>query len=863
MSDPFGDFVKKQQSSYTPAAPVSQPQSTKSNPTPAATSSPFKNLPPSSYNPPASSQPQSTRTNPTPAATPSHSSGGGGGGGSPSPSIPSATPAVGQTIVTSNKTISRPQEGVVRITYGNDATVAPSLRGKTVTYVDAGQGQGEYRIEGAGQTYYDSQRKIAIVNGQPMSVDLEHVQSQQATASASATSGQSQSYVYDTTITGEPGKVQDIERWGRMQGIKVLRTSTPQEAQQGIYKLQIVSQKPLQNEIGQWLPGVFPMTTRTDEQIKQERMGIQAAVATDIAMKNAGPLEMAGFALKTTLSPRGIEYMGATTLEALGQKPPRPSKDIVKEVHAEILTTNPNGVDFETAYHQSMAGMESSGSPMPSLQMAITGGAVLGVAGGAGLLSSTAGKTALYGATALFAGQEALNVGTMAYEGRTSEAIGEIETLGIGIAGGALAYKSAASYMQNRVPKVMTVDFSKTRGISAGIQTSERLYSTGAFEVTEGKLVGLKGTTRKMIDVNEGTGTAIIDIPGQKVGGQKIKPQEITRFIEDAGSKQIGTNKVYQSVANSAKVEINGQQVKVVGPDKEIVSLRENYRVTKSTPQGDQVIIRQLEGVGESTKAGKYGLAVVKNGPDAYVVQESVLSDKMFSKIDWVDVTKIKNVDVGGTAKPEPYVRGRPSGTSGGSSGSSVKVADISGATKVADISTKEFSPAVPAGISKVSVEQNVKARIIPMPATSQASMKGRTSVDTAMKSIQTPAIMRKSSEGQKGRSISAVASAVTVRTISPQIERYMNAVTTGTMSTQVTGQRQVQVMDTINPTATRTAMQPVFVPIDVMPSTPVNPNIAIPGMPLFLTMGPSRNKKKNYGLGVIRNPVPDINKLI
>jgi hypothetical protein len=806
--------------SYAPPSPAASSSGSSSG-----GGSPFKNLPPSSYNPPALQ---------------------------PAP-IPQPVPAKA-AISTSTKTISRPQEGVVRITYANDATVKPSLRGKTVTYVDAGQG-GEYMIEGtgAGQTYYDSQRKVAVINGQPMSVDLDYAQKQRADAA----------YTYETTISGaEPaGRVQDIERWGRSQGIKVLRTSTPEEVRKGVYKLQIVSDKPLLNDMGQWTPGVFPLVTRTDEQIRQERIGVQAAAATDIAMKNAGPIEMAGFALKTTLSPGGIEYMGATTMEALGQKPPRPSKDIVKEIHTEILTTNPNGVDFETAYHQSMAGMESSGSPMPSIQMAIAGGAVLG--SGTAILGSTTAKTVLYGAGAALVGAEAVRIGSLVHEGRTSEAIGEAETLGFALAAGAAAYKSAASYMQNRAPKTVTVEFSGSRGISGTIQSPERTYSTGAFEITRGKLTGLKGRTSSMVDTETGAGEMIVDIPAQKVGNLKVKPQKITRFVEDAGQKQYGSDIVYRRIANSGRIEINEQPVKTVGPNKEITSLRENARVVRSTGQGDQVIIRQLEGVGEGSTAGKYGLAVVKEGPKAVVVEESVLSNKMFSKIDWVDVAKIKTADVGGIGKPEPYVRGgTPSKPSAGSSGGGVKIADTGELAKPA---VKEMTaPAVPSGISKVSVEQGMRARIVAMPTLNQAKKSQTTSMDTALKSIQVPAMIRKTSEKTQGRS-SAMA-AVTVNAIAPRIGRVMDklsrlspAAVPDVMTTQRTTQRQIQAMDMPEPVVTRTATQTVPVPIDVMPSIPKVPGIAIPGMPLPFTMGPARTRKKNFGLGVIRNPVPDI----
>lgn len=772
----------------------------------------------------------------------------------------SGTSSTSSTVQTGSdyiKEIKR-EPGKVTIQYGNSSILKPELRNQQVTYFDAGSGKGEYRIVGPteGKTYYDEKNQLLIENGQIKSGVIQQQAQQPAPT---------QPYTYEVAITGEPAKVQDVEKWGRSQGFKVLRTSTPEEVQKGQYKLEIVSDKPLVGDLGEWLPGVLPLTTRTDEQVKKERIQAQASSGTESAMKNATRLEQAGFFLRTLASPSGYELVGSLvkgtspTIEAAFPGI-RSTNEIIKDVHTELATKYYKGTgtvmqDVITDYLQ---------SPVFDVSTMIVGGIVLktvsaGVTG-AKILGSTAGKAVLGAATAGFVGQRGLEIESLRESGQGGKALGVLATTAVGFAAGIAAYKVTTPTARIRNIQVK-FDTQELAGKSDTVARGKEVFSQGKFEITEGKLTGMKGTTILEVNPQKGRGFLITKIPEQTIGKTKIQAQEFTRYVQDLPPlENTPAGRVYNRLSNELKISINEQFAKIAGPSKGQTLLKETGRVAKDTSQGDKILIRTFKGVSEESQAGKYGIGMVTRGGKNILVEESIISSKTFSKVNWVDVLKID------TTKP---VALKMPGTATGP-GTGTTTASRSGVSLAGKV-----IPAIPSAPVEVKIIPVTDlVRIVPNvnPVPTGVMIKSSPKLDTELKiaQINTPQIVRQD-QGQKpqGRTVSPASGLALA--ISPQIQKYFDQTkqkirpveisVTNPITGQRTSQQSVQeIMQVLEPIVDRIASQPV--PVVPISNIRLPPPAEIPWLaPAFFGLGGS--KLKRYRTGHVTNPVPEIESLM
>lgn len=712
-----------------------------------------------------------------------------------------------------------------------------------------------------------------------------------------------QPYVYETTVDRK-AQIQDIRDWAsKQEGVKVERIYAGSEAEakelaaKGGIPLKIISEKELPEQLN--------IQVKSDESIRQDIAKSQAKILGQRLYDSSSDIEKVGMHAHTLLSTKGTDYAGAAVKQAADIQPAfstgwlagkalevvfpkiKTTEEVVVENFSEKLATHatykeptsgvsliiPAGQAYSYSYDIPLIGkvnvderiVHAVSNPVIEVETMALGGAgaakVASTKVGAKVLASTAGKVALGAGAAGFYGSRGYEVAQIKLAGDDTKAFGTIVKTVAGIAAGTLTYKAEAAYIAKHAqPK--EVDLYKIKGQSLTKGDSEKSESVGKFKIVDAsdkKIKGLKVYTRSITKGERG-GT-IAKIPEQKLkSGLKVAESYEVRHTDIGKTLEIKGAKIYHTTAKEGRVFINDKPGPLVGKQHEETFLRETGRIVKATTDntGKQtdLIIRRLTGLSASKTASDYNLYLVSKGNKMLLIEDKLIAQRGLAKIDWVDVSKVGT----GTS----FATVRPSSTTG------------------AAIKAVTTPKAVVPTISSVSVKvvSDVGVRIVPIvnptptgvrikrPETKLVEITKKQSTPQIVK--PTTAITGKSDTKIVPVSTSNIVSASISSSSAPGIQRaieksrsaYNNSAKsyhpiTGQALDSKTAQRLAQKLE---PIIDRIASQPV-------PTVPVQPNkipkIKIPYLVPYLGLGKVELGRLKFATGVIKNPVPDIERVI
>jgi hypothetical protein len=656
-------------------------------------------------------------------------------------------------------------------------------------------------------------------------------------------------YVY-TVGVDYPEQVQDVRAWAQKQGFHV--SNITQGPDKKII-LELTGEKQLPEETG--------IDMRSYETIAQERAKLAGDVLGKKIYEKASPLEQVLLHVRTLLSPAGYEYVGAGIRAAAGDQAKildvafpgiKSMEEVVTgslagETEKQELGLKPKFMGVEIP-----EGVVSAlNNPVLDIELMFLGGAGLAKFAatkiGGKIMASGLAKAGLIAATAAYAGERTLKVAELRAQGKGGEALGTLVTTAAGFAAGYAGYKTQVAYAARNVAPVK-IEIYGLRGASVsktvGKDTS---YSKGKFVITEGEFKGLHGTTAQIS--GKKAGYVITNIPEQKVGNIKVPAQTFKQFTK--GGTVSEKLKLYYREAREG-VFMVGEKLKLVGRQKEQTLLRTVAETPGKTRTGQDIYVRKFKGVGLGTEARDYKLYLVKVGEKVMLVEGSVPGQKQAVKIDWVDIS------MGHGISGEP------------SSGGISRIITVKPAT----------APAVPPSTmtlkAQVTPEVANVARIVPNVNPTAYPLRIKESLatkpETVLRQENVPAIIRRQDTGQQGRTVNAVA--VAIRT-APQIVRpdtatrttdivkpEQIAITHPITGVEVSQQEKTSLMRKLSPIIERIASQPVTTP--AIPKKPKMrpPNLPPMGIVPFLRLGKG-TKFYLFKTGTIKNPVPDIRKLI
>ncbi len=691
-----------------------------------------------------------------------------------------------------------------------------------------------------------------------------------------------------------PEQEEEIRKWAGPKGLTVRRDYSEEAQAKAPISLVISSDKEL--------PADTSVDIQSAEAVRGSRVMKSAQGIGRQVYEKASPIEKAMYNIRTLLSPAGYEYVGAVARSPASIMFQGPSGLAMLPVVDYIFPNikSPTEVvtqDIERRLGEQAAGKKTMflGVEIPEAVVSAVNNPVVEVEtmflGGAGvakiaattlggkLIGSTAGKIGSAILTGGYAVEKIAEVQQARISGNSTEALGRAVTTVAGFGASVAGFKAQYSrIISARAQHTIKVDISKVVGASESKRTEGDVLtgsgraikegstvSRGKFRIVEGELKGLKGETYSIS--GDRTGKLYTHIPKQEIGAGKTKIevpeqqfQAMTRF--GTVSEKL---KLYWREAGNALVG-QGKKSKIFGPNKEQSLMREVSSragtVTVTTDMGGakvgvakQGIVREFTGISSGKTARKYDLYVIQQGGKLVFAEKSVVGRVSLAKIDWVDVTYTP----GGGAAMDVYA------------GGAVKV--------VPSTTVKLAPPAIPTALNvKVASQAAIAAapRLVwsanPTPGPG-VMLKRMQKVETIKIDVGAPLIIRTTTKQQERTG--TVVQRTGTRTIAiPDIAR-----TTAGLATKIekagavlevthpiTGQKVSQkertaVLQRLNPIISRIANQPVNVP--VTPNT--MPAIVIPSLGLypFLRMGPYSVRIEKFGRGEIKNPVPNIERLI
>ena len=685
----------------------------------------------------------------------------------------------------------------------------------------------------------------------PISGQAEPVQSSDLTGK----------YVYNVGVD-YPEQVQDVRAWAQSKGFHV--SNILQGADKKI-TVEVTGSEQLPEGAG--------VDMRSYETIAQDRAKLAGETLGKKIYDSASWLEKSLLHVRTILSPAGYEYVGSSILAAteiptikhnleavLAKKIVNTAFPGIRPVEGVVTGALGGEVEKqELGLKAKFMGVElpegvvsALNNPVVDIEMMFLGGAGLAklaaTKAGGKLLASGVAKAGMYAATAAYAGERTVKIAQLRAEGKGGEALGTLAVAGAGFAAGYAGFKAQVGYTLNKVSS-MKIEISGMRGGSVSkVVGKDTSVSKGKFIITEGEFKGLTGTTSQIS--GKKAGYAVTDIPAQKIGKVEIPAQQYKQFTK--GGTVSEKLKLYYREAREG-ILFAGEKVKLVGRQKEQTLLRQVGETKGSTATGEDVYIRKFKGVGLGTTAREYKLYYVETGGKAVLIEGSVPGQRQAVKIDWVDITLGK---AGGAAG------------SGEGSGGLGRVLIVKPAT----------APAVPPSTMTIKTasagEVADVARIVPNVNPTAYPLRIKENAKTKQEAVSvqknTPAIIRRQDTGQEGRTVNPVAVAVKniAQIMRPQqktgttlnIKTEQIAITHPITGVQVTQKEKTVIMRKLAPIIERIASQPVVTP--VTPKKPGSPNFPPQGMVPFLRLGKGM-KLYLYKTGALKNPVPDIRKLI
>lgn len=664
-------------------------------------------------------------------------------------------------------------------------------------------------------------------------------------------------------------QVADVKKWAKEHGAIAERVyaSSKKEAKvlsdRGIV-VRISSPKPLPDEIN----------IRATKTIKEIRIKELSRVMAEKAYQKASPAEKITLHAQTLLSPHGYKYLG-TAISPLDLGARKAIKEtslpklekVVTENLAEKISRQMQG---KTTYDYDIPGIglvkipdvivEAIHNPIIDIELMALGGAGMGkiatTKAGAKIIGSKAGKAALTVGAGAYAITEGQEIATLKALGREEEAIGKGFTLAAGLGAAVLGFKAQIAHVR-AAAKTYEIDLSKVKGVSVTKEGKHQIVmSRGKFQVTQGKLKGLKGDTFSI--TRKGKGTLFTKVPEQKIGKIHIKPELTMRYTEQA--KQIG--KIHHRISSEARIGI-GRAGKLIGKYKADTYAKEISRVmhigTDKSGRQHNYIIKKLEGISIGKSARRYDVYLIRTvGGKTLLMEKSLLGHKGIAKIDWVDISKI------GT--PPTVIKGTP--------GPGI----VTKATSVSKIvpAVAKITPAIPTQIT-IKAAETVKAvtgipRIVmtvnPTPI-GRVKVKHQPVPETVK--LGAVKIVRRVSKGElKSISSGSLMQALTIT--QPRIERAWDKTKTKLSPAQslITHPISGQIISSEEVLAVKSRLTPIIErianqPIPVSPIKPIRTTIPkIPTMYIpFLRMPDISETAKGFEIGVIKNPVPKIEKVI
>lgn len=707
-------------------------------------------------------------------------------------------------------------------------------------------------------------------------------------------------YVYETSVARK-AQIQDIEDWAaRQEGVRVERVYAGSEteakamAASGGIPLRIVSEKPL--------PETLNISVRSDESVRQEIAASQAKILGQKIYDDASPVEKAGMHAHTLLSIKGTDYAGAATREVAKLQPVgspgwltgkaldvvfpkiKTTEEVVVENFSEKLVMHSTYKKPETGVTLTIPGdnaytysfdiplvgrvnvderiVHAVNNPVVEVETMALGGAGAAKIGatkiGSKILASTAGKVALGAGAAGFYGSKGYEVLQLKTSGDETKALGTVVKTIAGTVAGTLAYRAETAHIIKNI-KPKDVDLYKIKGQSVTKQQGEKSESVGKFKVVDASDKNIKGLKVYTRSVTKGKqGGVVAKIPEQKLkSGLKIAESYEIRHTDVGKTLNIKGTKIYNTIAKEGRVYVNDKAGPLVGKHEEQTLLRETGRIVKATTdragKATSLIIRKLTGIGRSTSAKDYHLYLVSKGDKMLLIEDKLIGQKGLAKIDWVDVSK-----VGGGAPS--YVKISPTGAS-------VKPTAVP--------SVKSVVPTI--STVKVSIVPDAGVRIVPTVNPTPAPVRiKRLDTETVEISKSAPQILKPttrskqpSKSGTKIVPIEAPAIASLsinapgiMRAVEKSRKAYSNSAQiyhpiTGQAIDSKTASRLEQKLE---PIIDRIASQPV-------PTVPVRPNkpapVRLPYLVPYLRLGKVDLSRLKFSTGHIKNPVPDIEKVI
>ena len=693
-------------------------------------------------------------------------------------------------------------------------------------------------------------------------------------------------YEYEAFVDKKE-QIADIRKWAESRGATVERryAGSREEAEEFAKK-----GIPIRIMSGEQLPEKLEINIRAPEQISRERSEQLARVAGKKVYEEATLGEKIDLHVHTALSTKGYEYVGAAARESARAQPYnipaqiagvamdtvfpgiKGTRQVVEENLSAKIARHSRG-EYSYTYEVPLIGkvaiddriVDAISNPVVDVELMALGGAgaakVAATKVGAKVFASTAGKIALTAGGAVYVGSKGYEIHALRESGESTKALGTAITTAAGLVAGVTAFKAQTAHiLKYQVPNDLKVDLSKIKGASVTEKRGDVTLSKGRFQVAKGKLKGLHGKVYSVTQKKDGG--LVVKIPSQKVGGHKIKAETFMRHTHAGKTVKVGTSKVYTTITKEGRVLIDtgkGKPVKgpLVGRHVDKTYMKEIAKVMKigtdRTGKQHNFVIRKLEGIGIGKSSHKHNLYLVKKGHQmALVESKSGLVKPRVAKIDWIDIAKI------GPAKGSIHVI-KP-----GPGGFFAKTVPKAGTTP----SIKSI--AVPPASVAVKVGPSLGARIVPVvnPVPTGIRIKHQPKPEQTQRIVAEPMIIRRDTQKPTGRIVTPIQE---IRSVVPKIERAIEGVRVKytpvaqsyhpITGQEVTGKQATVLRQQLEPIIDRIAPQPV-------PVVPVQPGkkpggLFGPGLIPFLRLTDAKADLKSFKIGVIKNPVPDIEKVI
>lgn len=674
-----------------------------------------------------------------------------------------------------------------------------------------------------------------------------------------------------------PEQVRDVRTWAAGQGHVV--TVLPGK-EEGRILLEISTEKQLD-------PGVS-VDIRSEEMIRAEKAERAGKVLGPKIYEKADPGTRILLHVRTLLSPAGYEYVGsavktffqaegpagASTVYALDKIFPgiKPMDTVVKENLSEHVRRQELNLKHRILGVEIPEELVSAvHNPATDIGLMFLGGAGLGKFAltkiGGKILGHTATKAGLIALAGGYVVERSMKVQSLRAKGKGGEALGTAATAITGLAAGIVGFKTQISYSTPKAVGEVKITASEMRGVSFSKQIGkETSISRGKFEITKGDLAGLRGGTAAV--TGKKGGFTIVKIPAQKVGKIKV-PEQIFRAFSKHGKisdklklywKESGEGVVTGKKLPAIRRIAEGSKAKgfLDTSDVKIIGRQRGYSVSREISQrpgkikGTDVMIRKFKALGVGTKADKYGLYLIRRGNKFLMVEQSVLGKKHLAKIDWVDISPL--------SKPGPPV-------------SSYRAGGPATKTTTKPSAGPPTPPTLQIKTQAPKIEPVLGARIVPNvnPVPMGVRIKRVPKKETVQLSVETGrtvAIIRPTAEKerQKGRTVTPGAQSVlivkTPRIIRQEPKQTPVVITHPITGVEITQKERSAILQKLEPIIDRIPSQPVEVP-----TAPVNrpppPFMPWLGMIPFLRMGKIDLRRLKFMTGTIKNPVPDIEKVI